>query len=171
MTLALRAALVAGFVGTVVLANVLSSNYGLVPVGFGLVASAGTYAAGAALGLRDAVQEAVGWRGVLAVIAVASALSYLLADPAIALASLAAFAVSEVADLAVYTPLRKRGLLRAVTASNAVGAVVDTVVFLSLAGFGLTTQAVTGQLVGKIVYATLIPVALIALARRAWRSA
>lgn len=152
----------AAYVAVVVLANILSSRYGMVSVGFGLVASAGTYAAGAALGLRDAVQDGLGRWGVLAVIAVASLLSYLLADPLIATASLAAFTASELCDLAVYTPLRKRGWSRAVIASNVVGAVVDTWVFLTLAPFGpVTFHAMSGQLVGKILWATLLPVALI----------
>lgn len=156
------------YVGDVVLANILSSHYGLVGVGFGFAASAGTYAAGAALGLRDLVQDALGRYGVLAVIALGSLLSFLLADASIATASLAAFAASELADLAVYTPLRRRGWAKAVIASNIVGAVVDTYVFLSLAPFGpVTLHAMTGQLIGKILWATLVPVILIAAVRAA----
>lgn len=159
----------AAYVAVVVLANILSSRYGMVSVGFGLVASAGTYAAGAALGLRDAVQTGLGRWGMLAVIAIGSALSYLLADPIIATASLAAFSASELADAAVWTPLRRRWAL-GVLASNTVGAVVDTWIFLSLAPFGpVTWQAMQGQLVGKLLWATLVPVALLLAAREARR--
>ena len=59
----------------------------------------------------------------------------MLAGPALAVASAAAFAVSELADLLVYQPLRRRRFLRAVLASDTVGAPLDTVVFLALAGF------------------------------------
>ena len=44
-----------------------------------------------------------------------------------------AFLVSELADLAVYEPIRKRGWLPAVVASNIVGICVDSALFLWLA--------------------------------------
>lgn len=158
------------YVAVVVLANVLTTRFGMVSVGFGLMATAGTYAAGAALGLRDAVREGLGPWGMVAVIVVGSALSYLLADPFIATASLAAFAASELLDAAVYEPLRNRSKVAAVVISNTVGAVVDTYVFLALAPFGpVTWAAMQGQLVGKILWATLLPVGLF-LALRALRN-
>ncbi|GIJ12722.1 VUT family protein [Micromonospora andamanensis] len=95
----------------------------------------------------------------LACIAAGAVLSAVLAAPTLALASAAAFAVSELADLLVYQPLRGRGLLRAVLASNAVGAPLDTIVFLTLAGFPVWS-AVPGQLWVK-AWATLIPVAAV----------
>lgn len=156
-----------GYVAVVVLANVLSSHYGMVPMGFGLVASAGTYCAGFALGLRDLVQDGLGKVGVLGVIAVAALLSLLLATPAIAVASLVAFVLAELCDLLIYTPLRHRGWARAVIFSNVVGAVVDTVVFLHLAHFGTDLRSIGGQLVGKLLWATLLPVALVVLGREA----
>lgn len=157
----------AAYVGVVVLANILSSRYGMVGVGFGLMASAGTYAAGLALGLRDVVQDGLGKWGVLGVIVVGSALSFVLASPLIATASLCAFLAAELCDFAVYTPLRERGWAKAVVASNIVGAVVDTYIFLSLAPFGpVTLHAMSGQLVGKILWVTLVPVLLITAVRK-----
>lgn len=149
-----RAVLFLSFVGTVVLANVITSHWGLVSAGFGLLVPAGTYSAGLALGLRDALHERAGVPWVLPAIVLGAGLSIVLADYRIAVASGAAFLLSEVADLAVYTPLRERGWRRAVLASNAVGAVVDTLMFLWLAGFPLTTQAVGGQLLVKAVWVT-----------------
>lgn len=143
----LGAAATVTYVTTIAVANWATSRYGLIPVGFGLTATAGIWAAGLALSLRDAVQDTLGRVVVLAAIGAGAALSWALANPALAVASAAAFAVSEVADWAVYTPLRKRGWARAVLASNAVGALVDTLLFLTLAGFGLA--ATPGQLVGK----------------------
>jgi uncharacterized PurR-regulated membrane protein YhhQ (DUF165 family) len=136
------------YVSSVVAANVATSHLGMVPVGFGLTVTAGTYAAGVALLARDVVQDTAGRRMVLAAIAAGAALSAWLATPQLALASGAAFAASEVADMAVYTPLRRGGWARAVLASNAVGAVVDTVLFLWLAGFPVMAS-LPGQLVGK----------------------
>lgn len=144
------------FVATIVLANYLTSALGFVPVGFGLTATAGTFAAGCALALRDLTQDALGRRGVLAVIVVAAALSFAIAPPTLALASGVAFLLSELADFAVYTPLRRRARLgdrrwvTAVVASNVAGAVVDSVVFLGVAfGAASILGDTPGQLVGK----------------------
>lgn len=147
-----------GYVGSIVAANWLTARYGLVPVWPGLLTTAGTYAAGAALLLRDAVQETAGRWAVFAAIVAGGAISWLMSTPDLALASTVAFAVAELADFAVYTPLRDRGWARAVLASNTVGAVLDTLLFLTLAGFPLTASIVSGQLVGKLLWATLLPV-------------
>lgn len=161
----------AGYVGSIVAANYVTARFGLVPVGFGLVTTAGTYAAGAALLLRDVVQDTLGRRAALLCMAGGVVASWALSAPALALASAAAFLLSELADFAVYTPLRRRGWSRAVLTSNAIGAVIDTFVFLTLAGFPLTREIVAGQLVGKIVWATLVPVLIVQGVRavRGWR--
>ncbi|MFC9975212.1 VUT family protein [Spirillospora sp. NPDC127200] len=161
----LKAAAVFVYIAAVVVANWVTDRFGFVPVGFGVTATAGTYAAGIALLSRDLVQDLAGRRTVLAAIAVGGALSAWLATPQLALASGVAFLVAETTDMAVYTPLRKRGWARAVLASNAVGAVLDTVLFLWLAGFPIAA-AVPGQLIGKIVWATLVPVVAVTLVRQ-----
>lgn len=155
--------------GSVLLANLLTSHYGLVAAGFGLLVPAGTYAAGLALGLRDALHHVGGVRWVLAAIAGGIALSALLGDGRIALASAVAFGVAELLDLLVYVPLRRRGWRRAVAGSNAVGALVDTLLFLTLAGFPLTWQAVGGQLLVKAVWMTLLALAVGEVIARAVR--
>lgn len=48
------------FITAVVLANVMTARLGLVDVGFGLMTTAGTFAAGFALLARDIVQQAGG---------------------------------------------------------------------------------------------------------------
>lgn len=148
-----RAAIVTvstAFLATILAANYVTTEYGMVPVGFGLVATAGTYFAGLAFVLRDSVQDFGGKRLVFALIVAGALLSYLVSAPFIALASGVAFLVSEVCDLLIYTPLRKRGYLRAAVASNVVGALVDTVLFLWIAGFPIWT-ALPGQMVGKLL--------------------
>ena len=151
----------ASFIATIVLANYVTTRFGFIPVGFGLAATAGTFAAGLALALRDVIQDLLGRRAVTAVIVAGAALSFLIADPFIAIASAVAFLLSELADFAVYTPLRRRSRLgnrrwaAAVVASNAVGALVDTVIFLGIAfGAAAIMPGVPGQLVGK-TWATL----------------
>lgn len=155
------------YVGTVVLANWLTSHFGLVAAGFALLVPAGTYAAGLALGLRDVLQDAAGVRWVLAAVAVGTAVSFLVADPFIAAASGIAFLVAELVDLAVYTPLRRRGWRRALIVSNLVGSVVDTLLFLWLAGFPITSASVAGQLVVKAVWCTAVVLIVREVVRRA----
>ncbi|NKS29262.1 VUT family protein [Rhodococcus hoagii] len=153
-------------IGSVLAANWATTRFGFVPVGFGQQATAGTFAAGFALAARDATQDLLGRRAMLIALTIGAALSYLVADPAIALASLAAFALSELLAFAVYTPLRNRSRLgdrrwaTAVTTSSLTGAVADTVVFLAIAfGWAAVLPALAGQLVGK-AWATLIYLAI-----------
>jgi hypothetical protein len=63
------------------------------------------------------------------------------------IASGVAFLLSELADLAVYTPMARRKLIAAVVASSVVGLVVDSIVFLWLA-FG-SLEFLPGQVIGK----------------------
>jgi queuosine precursor transporter len=157
---------VLGYIGTIFAANWAISTFGVVPVGFGLVAPAGVYFAGLAFTLRDLTQEALGRRWTIAAIIVGAALSGLVSAQ-FALASGVAFLVSELADYLVYTPLRERNWPVAVGASNLVGLVLDSVLFLSLA-FG-SLDFLWGQIVGKL-WMTLLAVLVIAGLRRqnAW---
>lgn len=145
-----------GVTVSVVLSNWLTTRYGFIPVGFGQEATAGTLAAGAALALRDAVQDALGKAGMLIAVVVATALSYFVAAPSIAFASATAFLLAELLNFLIYTPLRNRSRLGdrrwavAVTSSSVAGAVVDTAVFLGIAfGAAAILPALLGQLIGK----------------------
>ena len=149
MSRLLLALSLAAYLGSIVAANWMTARYGLLPVGFGLAATAGTYMAGAAFVARDMVQDVAGRRAVLAALVGGAALSWLVATPQLAVASAVAFGVSEMVDMAVYTPLRRRGYIRAAIASNLIGSAVDTFAFLGLAGFGLGSAVVAGQLFGK----------------------
>lgn len=157
----------AAHTASIVLANVMTARFGLVPVGFGLMVTAGTYAAGFALLARDFVHRYGGWQWALVGLAMGAALSWFLSTPALALASAAAFGLAELADLAVFSKLRKRGFGRAALASNIVGAPIDTVVFLAIAGFPLTWPIILGQFIGKVLWATIVPLALYVGGRRA----
>lgn len=159
----------AGLLGSIAFANWLTGHYGLIPAGFGLLVTAGTYSAGLALALRDVLHEAGGIRWVLGTIAAGCVLSLLLADGRIALASATAFGLAELLDLAVYAPLRRRHWRAAVVASNGVGAVVDSVVFLTIAGFPLTIGLVGGQILVKAVWVTATFLLVAELARRVLR--
>lgn len=158
-------AALAAFVGSVVLANALVEHVGPVGVGFGLMAPAGVYVAGAAFLLRDVVDRTLGRAAVLGAIAAGAALAALI-SPALAVASAVAFAASELVDLAVFAPLERRGFVLAAVASNVAGAVVDSVLFLSIA-FG-SLAFLEGQIVGKlwVTAAFVAAAALVAAARR-----
>lgn len=159
----MRTLSIAAFLGLAVAANVLTAQLGMVPVGFGLIATAGTWAAGLVLLARDWVHDTAGRWAVLGCIAAGALLSWAITNPALALASGAAFAISELADLAVYTPLRKRGWAKAAVASNLVGSAVDTIAFLALAGFPIW-QAMPGQMLAKTT-ATVVVVAGVVITR------
>lgn len=159
------------FAATIPAANWLIGNVGvqfgpnephLVPVGFGLMAPSGVLMVGAALVLRDIVHEKLGAGWAVAAIALGGMLSWWLAAPALVIASVLAFTLSELADFAVYAPLRERRLGLAVLASGAVGAVVDSAVFLWLA-FG-SMAFIEGQILGKL-WMSLAAFAVIAAMR------
>ncbi len=147
----------AGFALCIPAANWLIGNVGtycvpngpcLIPVAPGIMAPSGVLMIGLALVLRDLVQRRLGVGWAFGAILAGTALSALVAPPALVLASALAFLLSELADLAVYTPLQKRGLVRAVLASSLVGLVIDSAFFLWLA-FG-SLELLPGQVLGKL---------------------
>lgn len=146
---------------TVWAANLLIANVGtvcvengpcLIPVGFGLMAPSGVLMIGAALVIRDYLQDYAGWKWSLGAVFLGGFVSYLTSDPFVALASMVAFTTAEIFDLAVYTPLREKGKHWAVAASGVVGAAVDSVLF-TLIAFGALEFAL-GNFVAK-VYASI----------------
>lgn len=146
----------AGFALCIPAANWLIGNVGtkcvpsgpcLMPVGFGVMAPSGVIMIGLALVLRDLVQRRLGVGWAAAAVVAGAAISAFLAPPALVVASGAAFLLAEMADLAVYTPLQRRGLVTAVVASSIVGLFIDSVVFLYLA-FG-NIDYLVGQVLGK----------------------
>jgi len=148
------AAWVAALLASVVAANWLTATFGLVPIGLGLAVTAGTFAAGFALVARDGLQLSTARKWAVPGAILAGVLvSWWVASPALAVASALAFAAAELTDWAVFTRLRGRSIPLAVVVSSLVAAPVDTVAFLYLAGFGLSWQAVAGQVVVKTAVA------------------
>ena len=122
----------------------------LTPVGFGLLAPSGVWAAAVSFPARDVTQRLGGrWLGIAAILA-GAAISWAISDPRIAVASGVTYLCSETADFAVYTPLQKRWFVPAVFASGCVAAVVDSVLFLHLAGLPSGAAAVAGLVLGKV---------------------
>jgi queuosine precursor transporter len=135
----------------------------LIPVAPGLLAPSGVLMVGLALVLRDMVQRRLGLGWAAGAVLAGAALSALLAPPALVVASAAAFLVGEAVDLAVYTPLQRRGLVVAVALSGVAGLVLDSLVFLLLA-FG-SLDYFAGQVVGKL-WMVLASLPLVAWLRR-----
>ena len=163
----------AGFAACVPLANWMIGNVGtvcvpngpcVIPVApGGINAPSGVLAIGVALVLRDLLQRRLGLNWAFAAILLGAALSAAVAPPALVVASAVAFLLSELADLFVYTPLQRRGLVMAVAASGIVGLVVDSIVFLTIA-FG-SLDYLPGQIVGKL-WAVLAALPFIHLVRK-----
>lgn len=149
------ALLSASFLATIPAANWLIGNVGhcvangpcLIPVAPGLSAPSGVLLIGAALALRDALHERLPRWGVAGLIGAGAALSLSFSPPALAMASAAAFLLSELADFAVYDRLRQRAMATAVLASGAVGAVLDSAIFSAMA-FG-TIKWAPGLILAK----------------------
>jgi queuosine precursor transporter len=155
-------ALLAGYVAAIVGANWAIARFGVVPVGFGLMAPAGVFFAGLCFECRDLVQDTLGRWWAVAAILIGAGLSAFISTQ-FAIASGVAFLLGELADFAIYTPMRQRFWLVAMIVANTIGDIIDSAIFLYLA-FG-SLQFITGQVIGK-AYCTLIPVGLLWIIRR-----
>lgn len=140
-TRATAAVALACFLATIPLANITVERYGFVDVPWLGAIPAGTVWIGLAFVARDVAQLLAGRAAVMCAIAAGAVLSAVLAAPALAWASLAAFVVSEALDMAVYTPLAARGRFApAVAASSLLGGALDSWLFLRIA-FGADVAA------------------------------
>ena len=98
--------------------------------------------------LRDYAQREVG-HYILFATAAAGLLTWFMVDPAIAVASITAFILSETADWGVYSFLR-RPLSQRILISSLFAIPLDTLAFQYLAGY-LTPAAFTTELASKAV--------------------
>ncbi|WP_376710343.1 VUT family protein [Pseudochrobactrum lubricantis] len=164
--------LTVAFAATVPLANWMIENVGscsphspcVIPVGFGQYAPSGVLVVGAAIVLRDFVQEVGGVKASLLAIVIGAALSWMFAPAALVTASVTSFAVAELCNLAIYTPLRKKGMPIAVVVSGLVGSYVDSALFLLIA-FG-SLDYVLGQTMGKYWVVAAASITLVVLRSR-----
>lgn len=111
------------------------------------MAPSGILMVGLALVLRDIVHETLGIRWALAGILIGGLFSTIFSPASLVVASTTAFLISEIGDLAIYTPLRKSGFVRAAVISSLVGLVLDSLIFLAIA-FG-SLEFLPGQIIGK----------------------
>jgi hypothetical protein len=142
-----------GYIGSIVLANWLVQRFGLVPIGFGLLAPAGVFAVGLTFPARDYIQKFMGKAAGIAGILIGAGISWAI-SPTLAIASGVTFLISETADFLVYTPMQRK-FAWAVVISGVISAVVDSLVFLRLAHIPYDV-ALAGQIVGKIEVILLV---------------
>ena len=152
----------AAFIATILAANWAIAHIGLVPVGFGLVAPAGVYFIGLTFTCRDILQNTWGRAWSVVAILLGAGLSVAVA-PGFALASGCAALFGELADFSVYTPLLRRGWIKALIPANLAGLAVDSAVFLWLA-FG-SLSLIEGQIMGKL-WMTVLAVVVLSPIRR-----
>ncbi len=103
--------------------------------------------------VRDFAQREIGHRVLIAML-IGAALSYVMASPYVAIASAAAFLVSELADWLVYT-VTKRPLSQRILFSSLIGTPIDSVVFLYGIGH-LTVSGVAAMTASKLVGALIV---------------
>lgn len=96
--------------------------------------------------LRDYAQREIGHKVLIATL-IAGLITYSMVDPTIAVASITAFVLSEMADWAIYS-FTKRPLQSRILISSLVAVPLDTVVFQHLAGY-LTPAAFTTEVLSK----------------------
>ena len=102
---------------------------------------------------RDFAQRVIGHWVLLAML-IAAILSYFLADPFVAIASVVAFAVSELIDWVVYS-YTKRPFAQRILLSSLLATPVDTIVFLTIMGW-LSVPSVLVMTASKIVGALIV---------------
>lgn len=101
---------------------------------------------------RDFAQREIGHRVILAML-VAGVISYIMADPFVAMASVTAFLISEFADWAVYS-FTGRPFAQRILISSIISTPIDSVVFLAMIGhFSVVGAAImtASKMLGALV--------------------
>ena len=102
---------------------------------------------------RDFAQREIGHRVIIAML-IAAALSYVMANPFVAVASLSAFLISEFADWAVYS-FTRRPFAQRILLSSLIGTPLDSAVFLGVIGH-LSVTGVIVMTASKMVGAFVV---------------
>jgi uncharacterized PurR-regulated membrane protein YhhQ (DUF165 family) len=125
--------LTVAYIVAIVIANLGFSYLPMIPLPGGEMLAPMSFLVGFIFVIRDFSQREIGHK-VLGAMAVGGLLSYYMADPFVAYASVVAFMISESVDWGVYTftnkPLKQRVLL-----SSLIGTPIDSAIFMSILGF------------------------------------
>lgn len=141
------------YVLVIVLVNWGFSVVPLVPLPTGEMWPPMSLIVGLVFVLRDFAQREIGHKVLLAML-IGGALSWFMASPFVAVASVTAFLVSEGMDWAIYT-WTKKPFARRVLWSSAVSTPVDSVMFLAMIGH-LSVSGVVAMVLSKMVAAFVI---------------
>jgi len=121
------------YLASIVAVNFAFSMLPMVELPFDQAIPVGTFLVGFIFVLRDYAQREIG-NGIYLAMLIGVLLSYVMADPFVAVASAVAFGVSELIDALVFTytkkPMKDRVLI-----SSAASTPVDSAVFLLMLGF------------------------------------
>lgn len=121
------------YLAAIVTANIAFSTLPMIDLPFNQHIPPGTFLVGFIFVLRDFAQKEIGTKVYLAMLA-GVIISYMMADPFVAVASAAAFAISEVIDALVYT-YTKRPMKDRILLSSFISTPTDSLVFLVMLGF------------------------------------
>jgi len=123
----------AAYIAAIIIANIGFTHLPMIPLPGGEMLAPMSFLVGFIFVIRDFSQKEIGHK-VLGAMAIGGLLSYYMADPFVALASVVAFLISETVDWGVYTftdkPLKQRILL-----SSLIGTPVDSAIFMLILGF------------------------------------
>lgn len=141
------------YIGLIVLVNWGFTVTPLIPLPTGDMFPPMSLVVGLIFVARDFSQREVGhW--VIPAMLIGGALSWWMADPFVAVASVSAFLISELADWAVYT-WTKKPFAQRVLISSAVGTPLDSIVFLAIIGH-ISVTAVIVMTVAKMLGALVV---------------
>ena len=146
------------YIAAIVIANLGFSYLPMIPIPGGEMLAPMSFLVGFIFVIRDFSQREIGHK-VLGAMAVGGLLSYYMADPFVAYASVVAFIISESVDWGVYTftdkPLKQRVLL-----SSLIGTPIDSAIFMSILGFfswyGLIIMFIS-KMVGALIVWWMLP--------------
>lgn len=147
------------YICSVVLVNYAFDVVPLLPLPGGDLWSPVSLVVGFTFVIRDYAQKEIGHM-VLPAMLVGGLISWVMASPAVALASMCAFMAGELLDWAVYT-FTRRPFSQRVLLSSAIGTPVDSAIFLAMVGL-FSLSSVLMMTASKMVGA----VAVFYLARR-----
>ena len=142
-----------GYIALIVFVNYGFSVVPLVPMPSGEMWPPMSLVVGLIFVARDFAQREVGHRVIPAML-LAGAISYIMADPFVAVASVTAFLISEFADWAVYS-FTRRPFSQRVLLSSALAAPLDSAVFLAIIGH-LSVSGVVAMTASKMIGALIV---------------
>lgn len=143
----------AAYIGCVVFVNWMFTALPLVTLPTGDKWTYGSLVVGLIFVIRDLSQREIGHKIWIAMFAGAG-LSYWMASPFVAVASVAAFLTAEAADWSIYTYTR-RPMSERVLWSSVVSTPIDSAVFLLVIGH-LTLAGVAAQVASKMLGALVV---------------